>query len=147
MTKAEFMQEMRRVEVLYRQEYSKEEAEIIFDELKGWEFEYFQKVCKKIKEKIFILPKLPDFFRISGETYESSIGEDEVVFKKLTPEEIHGASIIRRRAMKKCAGELLKHDPGLEARRWANKMLSKPDDPRDDLPDDDKKPQQLGSIL
>lgn len=86
MTIDEFMQEMRALEVRYRQEYSKEEAEAIYEDLQSWNLEKFQAVCNRIKEKIFDLPKSPHFLSVATGLMTSSLVEEEPR-RELTPEE------------------------------------------------------------
>lgn len=99
MTKGEFVQGMRRLEVLYRQEYSREEVEAIYEELKTWELDRFQVVCDRAKEKIFDLPKLSHFLSIASGLVLSSLPDEEEPRKDRTPEEIEVSTFNRVKAL------------------------------------------------
>lgn len=64
----EFVEATARLEIYYGKEYTKEQAQIMFEELKDFEIERYKKLTSVVLKKCKYLPRLSDFFEADNET-------------------------------------------------------------------------------
>lgn len=64
----EFIEATSKVETYYGKDYTKEQSQIMFEELKDFELERYKKIISVVLRKCKYLPKLSDFFDAHNET-------------------------------------------------------------------------------
>lgn len=74
---SEFIEATSRIEQYYDKEYSNEQRQIMFDELKNLDIERYKKLVSVVLHNCKFLPKLSDFFAAEKETpYGQGLNEN-----------------------------------------------------------------------